>query len=85
MTWNNAFTIALIEEDAQKISQLLDTMPLFETIEDASQAQGLIQEALALMCAEKEKTYEAMQKLKKTRAFVASAAIIETHQKEYRG
>jgi chromosomal replication initiation ATPase DnaA len=85
MSWNRAFTIALVEKNVQEIAQLLEQLPAFSDMDEARCAQSLIQEALTLMQEEKELTYAAMQKLKRTRAFVASAAIIPTHKKEYRG
>lgn len=85
MSWNETFTIAIVEENYAKIGKLIQEMPEFKDINEAKCARALIQEALHLMEKEKNRTKDSMQKLKKTRAFITSANIVATHKKEYRG
>lgn len=84
MSWINDFTVAIVEENPMKIGELIEEMPQFTDISEARSAQALIQEALVLLRVEREKVFSAMQKLKKTRAFITTTSS-ETHQREYRG
>lgn len=83
MSWIEAFTIAIVEENYTRIDALIETMPHFETLEEATSAAALIQEALALVEKEKSNTFDAMQKLKKTRHFLESSD--DAYFQEYRG
>jgi len=83
MSWIKNFTIAIVEENYENIGELIDNMPHFETLEEAQTACALIQEALIIMEKEKANTFEAMQKLKKTRQFIDTSS--ESHLQEYRG
>lgn len=83
MSWIKNFTIAIIEENYENIGELIDSMPHFETLEEAQTACALIQEALIIMEREKANTFEAMQKLKKTRNFIDTSS--ESPLQEYRG
>ncbi|MBP1679894.1 MAG: hypothetical protein H6Q35_233 [Proteobacteria bacterium] len=85
MSWIENFTIAIVEEHHAKIGKLIYEMPEFKDINEAKCARALIKEALNVMEKEKHKTQDAMEKLKKTRAFITSANIVTTHKKEYRG
>lgn len=85
MTWNKAFTIALVQENEDEIEKLLATMPSFSSQEEMIEAQALIKEALILFSQKKDSTHEAMQKLKKTRSFVLSSTLIQNYEREYRG
>jgi len=83
MSWIESFTIAIVEENYTHIGELIETIPTFGTIDEAITARALIQEALIIMEREKESTFEAMQKLKKTRQFIDTST--ESHLQEYRG
>ena len=83
MSWIESFTIAIVEENYTNIGDLIETIPQFETVDEAITARALIQEALIIMEREKESTFEAMQKLKKTRQFIDTST--ESHLQEYRG
>ncbi|WP_041957400.1 hypothetical protein [Sulfurospirillum arsenophilum] len=83
MSWIKNFTIAIVEENYTNIGELIDTMPHFETLEEAQTACALIQEALVIMEREKANTFEAMQKLKKTRKFIDTSP--DSYLQEYRG
>lgn len=82
MSWTKSFTIAIVEENYEAIGELIESMPQFETIEEAQTACALIQEALIIMEKEKANTFSAMQKMKKTRLFIETSS--EPNQ-EYRG
>lgn len=84
MPWIKNFTIAIVEENYTNIGELIDSMPHFETLEEAQTACALIQEALIIMEKEKANTFDAMQKLKKTRQFIDDTSS-ESHLQEYRG
>ena len=83
MSWIKDFTIAIVEENHTNIGELIDNIPQFETIEEAQTVCPLIQEALVIMEREKANTFDAMQKLKKTRKFVDTST--ESYIQEYRG
>lgn len=83
MSWIKSFTIAIVEENYYAIGELIESIPHFETIEEAQTACALIQEALIIMEKEKVNTLDAMQKLKKTRKFIETST--DAHIQEYRG
>lgn len=83
MSWIEAFTIAIVEENYANMDALIESMPRFETVDEAISASALIQEALALVEKEKSNTFDAMQKLKKTRQFLESSD--DAYIQEYRG
>ncbi|WP_228448166.1 hypothetical protein [Sulfurospirillum diekertiae] len=83
MSWIESFTIAIIEENYTHIGDLIESVPQFETVDEAITACALIQEALIMIQREKESTFEAMQKLKKTRQFIDTST--ESYIQEYRG
>ncbi|KFL35362.1 MULTISPECIES: hypothetical protein [unclassified Sulfurospirillum] len=85
MSWSDAFTIAIIEKNPIKLGKLIAEMPKISDIQEAKHAQALIQEALHIMKNEQAQLHDSMEKLKKTRAFITSAAIIASHKKEYLG
>ena len=84
MSWIKNFTIAIVEENYTHIGELIDTVPHFETIEEAQTACALIQEALIIVEKEKASTFEAMQKLKKARQFLNTVPD-ESPAQDYRG
>ena len=83
MSWIKNFTIAIVEENYEMIGTLIESVPHFETLEEAQTACALIQEALMIMERTKLDTYEAMQKIKKTRNFIDNAT--DSYLQEYRG
>lgn len=73
MSWIENFTIAIVEKNSIQIGKLIETMPAFETKDEASWARALIQEALRVMEVQKDETLISMQKIKKTQAFLMSS------------
>ena len=70
--WLNELTVALVEKNTDKIGELLDTLPEFETLEEMQKAQALIKECLILLHTLKDETAATMNKLKKSRDFLNS-------------
>jgi len=83
MSWIESFTIAIVEENYTNIGDLIASIPMFDTVAEMQTASALIQEALIIMEREKASTFDAMQKLKKTRYFIETSP--ESHLQEYRG
>ena len=83
MSWIESFTIAIVEENYTNIGNLIESIPMFDTVAEMQTASALIQEALIIMEREKANTFDAMQKLKKTRHFIETSP--ESHLQEYRG
>lgn len=70
MQWMNNLTIAIVENDVQKIAELIQDVPKFDDLDKAHEALSLIQEAIKIVDAEKAKTLEIMKKIKQTKAFI---------------
>jgi len=85
MSWNSDFTVALISKNDREIERLIMHMPQFASRDEMVCAQALIQEALNYLQTERRGLREAMQKLRKTRDFIASSEILSSYEKEYRG
>ena len=73
--WLNDLTIAIIEKNSKKMSELFSNIPEFENIEDAKKAQSLIKEALVVLYELKDETAAVMKQLKKNMDFVNSASM----------
>jgi hypothetical protein len=85
MSWNRAFTIAIIQKNPEKLGKLIEEMPIIKDVEEAKHAQALIQEALKIMKEAQFKIRDSMEKNKKTRAFLMSANLGYSSKREYRG
>lgn len=72
MLWMNDLTIAIIEEDCHKIGQLIDCVPKIEDIATAKRALVLITQAIFILENAKRETFQTMQKIKQTKAFLLS-------------
>jgi len=70
--WLNQFKIALIQEESEKLATLLESMPQFETLEEANEASHLLIQAYELIDTLQEETKVSMQQLKKHIDYVAS-------------
>ncbi|DAB29065.1 MAG TPA: hypothetical protein CFH84_11680 [Sulfurimonas sp. UBA12504] len=78
--WFKALQIAIIERDAQKIMELVETPLNFANLEQAREAQYLLAEASALMHELKDETYKTMQQIKKNRDFLKSTQSKTPHK-----
>lgn len=70
MQWMNDLTIAVIEEDALRIGELVKSVPDFQDIETAQNALALIARSIEIVERQKKETYAMMQKIKQTKAFL---------------
>ena len=75
--WLNELKIAIVEKNPQEIDRLVESMPMFDDIEDMKNAAYLLKEANLLMMTLKDETATSLRKIKKTRDFIDS-----THAKE---
>lgn len=71
--WLQDFKIALIEENVEKMHQLLDEIPQFQSIKELQDAQYLIANALKDTTAQKNKISTILSELKKSSSFVKSS------------
>ena len=70
MTWTNSLKIAIIEEDIENISKILNKLPKFQDLDKAQEALSLIQVATTLAKKRRQETLETMNKIKKTKKFL---------------
>lgn len=62
--WLTKLKTALALEEIERISSLVDEMPIFETLEDMEQAAYLLNHAKTLIEEKKSQTAHTMQQLK---------------------
>ena len=72
MSWINNLKTAVIEKDIQNITEITDTLPQFEDINEAEEALSLIQEAIKIVKNKKQETLNIMNKIKQTKTFLTS-------------
>ncbi|NPA82574.1 MAG: hypothetical protein GXO31_08190 [Epsilonproteobacteria bacterium] len=70
MQWLNSFKIALIEEDTEKLKELISDMPCFEKLEDMQTAFSLISEAISLITQKRDQIKKDMDRLNKAKSFL---------------
>jgi hypothetical protein len=70
--WLNKLQIAIIEKDTDKLDELLDDLPEFESQDEMIKASYLLKEALELMYKLKDETSESMKQIKKNLEFLNS-------------
>jgi len=68
--WLNSFKIALIEEDTEKLKELISDMPCFEKLEDMQTAFSLISEAISLITQKRDQIKKDMDRLNKAKSFL---------------
>jgi len=68
--WHKKMQIAIVEQDADAIEELIAEPLEFETLEQMREAQYLLAEASALIHTLKDKTAQTMQQLKKNIDFM---------------
>ena len=76
--WLNELKIALIEQNVEKISALMDDLPQLESQKDIDTALHLIKEATTLVESLKDKTQASMSQIKKNIQFLNSATADKT-------
>ncbi|NWF66223.1 MAG: hypothetical protein HXX81_02020 [Campylobacterales bacterium] len=69
-TWVKNFKIALIEEDFETMSELLDKIPEFDELNNMKQASALIKQAKIIAEAKKLQTATQMVAIKKSKGYL---------------
>lgn len=70
--WLTKLKTALVLEEVERISHLLDEMPQFETLSQMEEAAFLLQQSKILLESEKSKTAHTLQQLKNSIDFLKS-------------
>jgi len=73
MEWLDNFKIAVIEEDANKISSLISSMPNFNTVEECREAMALIEQAYSCFVKKKDKLAQQMRQIETSKKFLLSS------------
>lgn len=71
--WLNRFKVALVEADLARLEKLQQQMPEFKTLEEMTEAQALIAQAIELFTHESDKTKAAMEQMQKALKFQRGA------------
>ena len=74
MGWRSELKVAIVSKNPQKISELIDTMPDFEEVEEMQEALYLIKEAYIVMNELKNETLLQREQIKKNIDFLESTA-----------
>jgi hypothetical protein len=69
MSYLNKLKIAVINEDINKLEELVNESPEYDSIEEAQEIVSFIKEAVKLLQKEKNKISLEMQKIKKLQKF----------------
>lgn len=77
--WLTKLKTALVLEEIERISALLDEMPRFDTIEQIEEAAFLLQQSKTLLEQKKTQTAQTLQQLKNSLDFLKSASTQEAH------
>jgi len=72
MSWLNDLKIAVIEENTQEISILIETLPDFTDLDKAKEALSLVGQAIKITDAKKTEVLNTLNKIKKTKEFLSS-------------
>ncbi|MBD3799269.1 hypothetical protein [Sulfuricurvum sp.] len=70
--WLTKLKTALVLEEVERISHLLDEMPQFETLSQMEEAAFLLQQSKIFLESEKSKTAHTLQQLKNSIDFLKS-------------
>ena len=77
--WLTKLKTALVLEEIERISALLDEMPQFDTLEQMEEAAFLLQQSKTLLEQKKIQTAQTLQQLKNSLDFLKSTATQQTH------
>lgn len=77
--WLKKFKIALLTEEIETISSLIDEMPLFESRDEIEEAAFLIMQCQSLIEAKKNETSRLMKQIKQTKEFLDSSKTSPSH------
>jgi len=81
MTWSDRLKVALVAKDTKAISQLLDAMPEFASLEEMQEAFYLLKQAKELLQTLRADTLTQMNQIKKNIDFLNST---QNNQKQNR-
>ncbi len=70
LKWLEDFKRAIIERDFKTIGEMVNTIPVFETLKDNKEALALVKEANFQAGEERKLILEEMTKIKKTKKFL---------------
>lgn len=76
--WLTELQIAIVEQNPQRIDELIATIPTFQSVEEMQSASSLIKEALNLMHHLKDETGQMLEKIQKHKDFLNSATADKT-------
>ncbi len=71
--WVRTFKIALLEEDADRLARLTDSMPSFDNIEEMQAALALLQEASKRFERKKASLAKEMLEVREAKKFLTSS------------
>jgi len=77
--WLTKLKTALVLEEIERISALLDEMPQFDTLEQMEEAAFLLQQSKTLLEQKKIQTAQTLQQLKNSLDFLKSTATQQAH------
>lgn len=77
--WLSKLKTALVLEEIERISSLLDEMPQFDTIEQMEEAAFLLQQSKTLLEQKKIQTAQTLQQLKNSLDFLKSTETQQAH------
>ena len=77
--WLSKLKTALVLEEIERISALLDEMPQFDTIEQMEEAAFLLQQSKTLLEQKKIQTAQTLQQLKNSLDFLKSTETQQAH------
>ena len=70
--WLTKLKIAIVEENTEKLSNLIQDIPKLDDVKDMREALCLVEEALTLLHRLKSETSTSMKQIKKNLAFLKS-------------
>ena len=71
-SWLNAFKIALIDSDEEKMQELNDNLPKFENVEQMQEACAYLQQAILHLANNQDEIKKDMASLVKTKKYLKS-------------
>ncbi len=78
MQWIKNLKIAIIEEDENKIDNLIQQLPQFNSLEQMQEAAHLMQEAYKLLKLKKDHAAASLLKIKKQKEFLQTTSTAKT-------
>jgi len=70
LKWLKDFKIAIIEKDFNKIEQMINDIPKFDTLEENQEALSLVKQANEITLQQREMILKEMQRVKNIKKFL---------------